>query len=59
MEWILIALIYAGPLARGDSVALQALPGWSSQAQCQAAGKALEPLVKATAKDLRFVCIKR
>ena len=59
MEWILIALIYAGPMARGDSVALQTLPWWSSKEQCQAAGKAMEPLVRATAKDLRFVCIKK
>lgn len=52
----LILYIYAGGLARGDSVALQSIP-MPSLAACQEAGKAAEVLVKATAKDLRFICI--
>jgi hypothetical protein len=59
MEFILVVLIYAGAFAKGDSVALQALPGWSSRAACEQAGRELEPLVKATSKEVRFVCVKR
>lgn len=59
MEWTLVIFIYAGMLAKGDSVALQALPGWTSKTACEQAGRDLEPLVKTTAKELRFVCVKR
>lgn len=59
MEWILVAYIYAGALATGDSVALQAIKGFKTEISCQEAGKALNPLVSATAKNVRFVCVKQ
>ena len=55
----MVNFIYAGMLASGDSVALITLPGWSTKAACEQAGKELEPLVRSTAKALRFVCVKR
>lgn len=59
MEWTLVIFIYAGMLAKGDSVALQTLPGWTSKATCEQAGRELDPLVRTTTKELRFVCVKR
>lgn len=59
MTWTLIVFIYAGMLARGDSVALLSLPNWSSEAACTKAGNALKPLVQGTAKELAFVCVSK
>ena len=53
----LVIYIYAGILAKGDSVSLVSIPQPSQQA-CMAAGKAAEDLVKGSAKELRFVCVK-
>ena len=58
MTWTLVIFIYAGMLAKGDSVALQTLPGWTSQASCEAAASALSPLVQGTFKEIRTVCVK-
>lgn len=57
MSYFLVIYIYAGMLARGDSVAMATVPQPSLQA-CQAAGKEAEMLVNGSAKELRFVCIK-
>ena len=59
MEWLLIVLVYAGPWAKGDSVSMWTVPGWTTQAECQRAGRELDPLVKASTKELRFVCVAR
>lgn len=59
MEWILLILIYAGPIARGDSVALENVQGFATKQQCEAAGKELDPLVKGSTKNIRFVCLQR
>lgn len=53
----LVIYIYAGMLAKGDSVAMVSIPQPTLQA-CQEAGKQSERLVSGSAKDLRFVCIK-
>ncbi|MFJ3048547.1 hypothetical protein ACIPEN_22155 [Herbaspirillum chlorophenolicum] len=58
MSYILVLYIYAGMLAKGDSVTLQVIPGFKTEAECTAAGKASAPLVQGSAKDLRFVCLK-
>ncbi len=57
MSYILVIYIYAGALARGDSVAMVTVPQSSLQA-CQEAGKLADGLVKGSAKDVRFICIK-
>ncbi|KQW02230.1 hypothetical protein [Rhizobacter sp. Root1221] len=59
MEFILVLYIYAGMFAKGDSVTVQAVPGFTSEAACKAAGKAAEPLVAGSAKELRFICLKK
>ena len=53
----LVIYIYAGMLAKGDSVSLVSIPQPSEQA-CNTAGKQAEQLVKGTAKELRFICVK-
>lgn len=57
--FILIIYIYAGMMAKGDSVALAQVPGFTSEASCQAAGKATEKFVDGSAKNHRFVCVKQ
>lgn len=53
----LVIYIYAGALAKGDSVSMVSIPQPTLVA-CQQAGKGAEELVKGSFKELRFVCIK-
>lgn len=57
MEWILVLYIYAGPWAKGDSVALTQIPMITQEA-CERSAKDAESLVKNSAKELRHVCLK-
>jgi len=57
MEWILVLYIYAGPFAKGDSVALATIP-MQNQEVCEIAGKEAEMLTINTTKVTRHVCVK-
>lgn len=57
--FILIIYIYAGIMAKGDSVALIQVPGFSSELSCQSAGKETTKFVKGSAKEHRFVFVKQ
>lgn len=59
MTWILILFVHAGVLSEKDSMALTSVPGFKTEAACQAAGKQSEGLVKRTTKDVKFVCVKQ
>lgn len=59
MTYVLILYVYAGMLAKGDSVTMQAVYGFKSQAECVAAGKAADPLVQGSTKVLRYVCVQQ
>lgn len=59
MSWILVLFVHAGMLSEKDSMALTNVPGFKSEASCQAAGRAAEALTKATTKATRFVCVKQ
>ena len=59
MTWVLVMYIYAGVWAKGDSVALHSIEGFSSQAACQQAGEAAKGFVKETSKEYRFVCVQK
>ena len=59
MSWVLVLYIYAGMFAKGDSVTLTRIPGFKTQAACQEAGNSSKPLVKDSAKEIRFVCLKQ
>jgi hypothetical protein len=55
--YFLVLYIYAGMLAKGDSVSMVSIPQPSLQA-CLDAGKDAARLVASSTKELRFVCIK-
>lgn len=55
----LILYIYAGVLARGDSVSIDHIDGFVSEQQCVAAAKQAEGLVKNSSKEFRFVCVRK
>ena len=57
--WVLLIYVYAGVWAKGDSVTLHSLEGFSSQASCQQAGESGKMLVSGTSKEFRFVCIQK
>jgi len=57
--FILLIYIYAGALASGDSVALVSVPGFTSEAACNEAGKKTAKFVAASTKEHRFVCVKQ
>ena len=59
MTWTLVLYIYAGVLAKGDSVTLTPIQGFKTLEACQIAGKDSKPLVSGSAKELRFVCLKQ
>ena len=59
MSWILVLFVHAGMLSEKDSMALTSVPGFKSEAACQAAGKVSESLTKRTTKEVRFVCVKQ
>jgi hypothetical protein len=57
MKFILVIYIFAGAWAKGDSVAVQAVP-MPTQQVCEAAGRQAETLVKGSAKEYRYACLK-
>jgi hypothetical protein len=59
MSWILVLFVHAGMLSEKDSMALTSVPGFKTEAACQAAGKQSEALTKRTTKEVRFVCVKQ
>ncbi len=59
MTWVLVLFVHAGMLSEKDSMALTSVPGFKTEANCQAAGKAAEALTKTTTKNTRFVCVKQ
>lgn len=56
MSFVLVLYIYAGALARGDSVTMQAIQ-MPTLAACEREGRRAEALVRGSAKELRFVCL--
>lgn len=59
MTWVLVLFVHAGMLSDKDSMALTNVPGFKTQAACEAAGKTAESLTKSTTKSTRFVCLKQ
>lgn len=59
MSWTLVIYIYAGLLAQGDSVALTHIKGFKTEQHCEAAGVSAKPLVRGSAKELRYICIRQ
>jgi len=59
ITWILIIFAHVGPLADGNSNALQSVPGFATQAECTAAGEAAKSLASGTTKIIRVTCVKQ
>lgn len=59
MTYVLVLFLHASMLSEKDSMALTTVPGFKSEAACQAAGKQSEALAKRTTKEVRFVCLKQ
>lgn len=57
--YTLILFIYAGVFAKGDSVALDHVEGFTSKEACVAAAQEAKKFVDGTAKEFRFVCVKK
>lgn len=57
MEWMLVLYIYAGVWAKGDSVAITTVP-MANLSACEKAGQSADSLVKGSAKDVRYICVK-
>lgn len=57
MTWVLILMIHAGALSHNDDVALQVVPGFSSEATCMAAGAKIKPLDRSTVQNFEFTCV--
>jgi hypothetical protein len=57
--WVLVMYIYAGALAKGDSVTMQIIDGYSSEKTCMEAGPLAKPLVSGSLKDYKFVCLPK
>lgn len=59
MSYVLVMYIYAGMLAKGDSVSMQVIGDFSSEEACMVAGMKGNELVKGSAKDYRFICVPK
>jgi hypothetical protein len=59
MTWVLVLFLHAGMLSQKDSMAMTTVPGFKTEASCQAAGKVSEDLGKRTTKEVKFVCLKQ
>ena len=58
MIWILILFAHAGPLSDKDSMAMTTVPGFTTQASCQAAGEQAVGLASHTTKLIKYTCVK-
>lgn len=56
--WILILYIYAGTFASGDSVTLNNISGFTTEANCMSAGAKTEKLVSFSTKEIKYLCVK-
>lgn len=57
MDWVLIIYIYAGVLAKGDSVALATIP-MASHELCKKAADEADKLSANSTKITRTVCVR-
>ncbi|SNR98845.1 hypothetical protein SAMN05192560_2099 [Methylobacillus rhizosphaerae] len=58
IEFVLIIAFYAGPVAKSDAVSIASVPGFSTHAECLAAGKETSSFATLM-KKVNYVCVKR
>ena len=54
--WVLVIYIYAGMMAKGDSVTIHSVP-MPSESVCRREGSRGSELVTGSAKTYRYVCL--
>lgn len=59
MEWVLILAMWAGTFSASDSVTLNTVTGFSSEARCDAAGKAAVKKFTTFKKTVEFFCVPK
>lgn len=59
LTWVLLVLVHVGPLGDGNSNSLFAVPGFLTEAECDAAGRKAKKMVRGSVKDLEFVCLEQ
>ena len=59
MEYILVAYIYAGMMAKGDSVALTKIDTFPTQQSCIDAGEMMKPFVSGSTKNYLYKCLPK
>lgn len=57
--WVLIIFAHVGPMGDGNSNALTNVPGFKSEAACNAAGKKAESMASGSTKVIKFVCVQQ
>ena len=58
MLWTLILFSHVGMMSDKDSMALTSVPGFRTQQECAAAGKAAEKMTFGTTKVMKFTCVE-
>ena len=58
MLWTLILFAHVGMMSDKDSMALTSVPGFRTQQECAAAGKAAEKMAAGTTKVMKFTCVE-
>lgn len=59
VTYALLLFGHVGAMGNGNSNALAVLPGFTTQAECEQAGRAAKTLVSNTVKELNYVCVKQ
>ena len=59
LTFALILFAHVGVMGQGNSNAITTLPGFTSEAECRAAGDAAKKLVSGTVKEISYVCVKQ
>ncbi len=58
MIWVLILFAHAGAMSNSDSMSLTNVPGFKTQAACQAAGEQAKKMQYGTTKVLKYTCVE-
>ena len=59
MSWVLVVYIYAGAFAKGDSVTITHIPGFTSEQACKSAAAPMNQLVDGSFKTIRTICVRQ
>lgn len=58
-EWVLVLAMWAGTFSSSDSVSVNTVVGFSSEARCDAAGKTAVKKFTTFKKTVDFFCIQK